>query len=101
MTARIHCPPNSAMQSGSARSKRWLLEFEPEQGKNIDPLMGYTSSSDMSAQVKLWFDTSEEAVAYATKNGIAYRVEQPKTSTRKVAVYSDNFKFTRVGQWTH
>jgi ETC complex I subunit conserved region len=101
MTARIHRPPNSAMQSGSARSKHWLLEFEPEQGKSIDPLMGYTSSSDMNAQLKLWFDTAEEAIAYAIKKGISYRVEQPKIATRKVAVYSDNFKFTRVGQWTH
>ncbi len=101
MTARIHRPPNSAMQSGSARSSRWLLEFEPEQGKGIDPLMGYTSSGDMNSQVKLWFDSPEEAVAYALRNGIAYRVEQPKDATRKTATYSDNFKFSRVGQWTH
>ncbi len=101
MSARIYRPPNSAMQSGSANSKRWLFEFEPEQRRDIDPLMGYTSSSDMNRQIKLWFDTSEEAVAYALKNGIAYRVEPDKIATRKVAIYSDNFKFSRVGQWTH
>ena len=101
MSARIHRPAPSAMQSGSAKSKAWLFEYESEQGKGADPLMGYTSSSDMNSQIKLWFDTSEEAVAYAVRNGIAYRVEQPKSSTRKTAIYSDNFKFTRVGQWTH
>ncbi len=101
MTARIHRPPNSVMQSGPAKSKGWLLEYEPEQGKGADPLMGYTSSSDMNSQIKLWFDTAEEAIAYAVKNGVAYRVEQPKKAERKAAVYSDNFKFTRVGQWTH
>ncbi len=89
------------MQSGSANSRRWLLEFEPESRREVDPLMGYTSSSDMRSQLKLWFDTMEEAVSYAVREGIAYRVEQPKDATRKVASYSDNFKFTRVGQWTH
>ncbi|MBY0613684.1 MAG: ETC complex I subunit [Beijerinckiaceae bacterium] len=101
MTARIHCPAKSAMQSGTAKSKRWLLEFEPESKREVSPLMGYTSSADMKSQVKLWFDTAEEAVAYAVKNGIAYRVEEPKRATRKAAVYSDNFKFNRLGQWTH
>ncbi len=101
MSARIHRPPNSAMQSGPAKSKGWLFEYEPEKRKNADPLMGYTSSSDMNSQIKLWFDTVEEAIAYAVKNGIPYRVEQPKVATRKAAIYSDNFKSTRVGQWTH
>lgn len=101
MIARIHCPAKSAMQSGSARSKRWLLEFEPEMQREVSALMGYTSSADMNTQVKIWFETAEEAVAYATKSGIAYRVETPKQATRKTAIYSDNFKFSRIGQWTH
>ncbi len=101
MTARIHSPAKSAMQSGSARVKRWLLEFEPETPREVSPLMGYTSSSDMNSQVKIGFETLEEAVAYAEKNGIAYRVEEPKQATRKTAIYSDNFKFSRLGQWTH
>ena len=101
MTARIHCPAKSAMQSGSAKTKRWLLEYEPEVKRDVSPLMGYTSSSDMNAQVKLWFETEEEAVAYAVKNGIAFRVEHPQKPTRKSAVYSDNFRFNRIGQWTH
>ena len=63
--------------------------------------MGWTSSSDMKSQLKLWFDSEAAAVAYATRNGIAYRVEQPNEAKRRTASYSDNFKFTRVGQWTH
>ncbi len=101
MSARIHRPPNSAMQSASAKHRPWLLEYVSEQRKTADPLMGYTSSSDMNSQIKLEFDTSEEAIAYAVRNGIAYRLELPKEATRKTAIYSDNFKFTRVGQWTH
>jgi hypothetical protein len=63
--------------------------------------MGWTSSSDTNPQVKLWFATREEAVAYAEREGIAYRVEEPKAMTRRVMSYSDNFKTNRVGQWTH
>lgn len=101
MTARIYRPARNAMQSGTAKTERWLLEYEPEQPRQIEPLMGWTSSADMRSQVKLWFDTEDEAVAYATRNGIAYRVEQPHMPKRRGMAYSDNFKFNRVGQWTH
>ncbi len=99
--ARIYKPAKNAMQSGSGKSDRWLLEFEPEAARSFDPLMGTTASTDMRSQIKLWFDTKEEASAYAEKNGIAYRVEEPASVTRKAVSYSDNFKFSRVGQWTH
>jgi hypothetical protein len=101
MTARIYRPARTAMQSGTAKTERWLLEYEPETPRQIEPLMGWTSSSDMKSQLKLWFDSEAEAVAYATRNGIAYRVEQPHEAKRRSLSYSDNFKFSRVGQWTH
>ncbi|TAJ30896.1 ETC complex I subunit [Bosea sp. (in: a-proteobacteria)] len=101
MTARIYRPARTAMQSGTAKTERWLLEYEPEKAREIEPLMGWTSSSDMKSQLKLWFDTQEDAVAYATRNGIPYRVEQPHDPKRRSISYSDNFKFSRVGQWTH
>ena len=89
------------MQSGTAKTTRWLLEYEPERPREVEPLMGWTSSGDMRQQLKLWFDNKEEAVAYATRNGIAYRIEEPKDPKRRIMSYSDNFKFNRVGQWTH
>ncbi len=101
MTARIYRPARTATQSGSAKASRWLLEFEPESRREIEPLMGWTSSSDMNSQVKMWFDTREDAVAYATRAGIAHRVEEPKDEAKNAKTYSDNFKFNRVGQWTH
>lgn len=101
MTARIYRPARTAMQSGTAKTERWLLEYEPEQPRQIEPLMGWTSSGDMKSQLKLWFDSEAEAVAYATRNGIPFRVEQPHEPARRAISYSDNFKFSRVGQWTH
>ena len=100
MTARIYKPARTAMQSGEAKDK-WLLEYEPEAARQIEPLMGWTSSTDMKSQVKLRFDSKEEAIAYAQREGIAYRVEEPKESTRKMISYSDNFKSNRAAPWTH
>jgi hypothetical protein len=101
MSARIYCPSKTATQSGFAKSRTWVLEFEPESPRQIDPLMGWTSSNDMRTQVRLRFATKDEAIAYAAKNGIAYRLEDPKSATRKVVSYSDNFKPGRSEQWTH
>ena len=100
MTARIYHPTRNAMQSGQAKDK-WLLEYEPETPRQIEPLMGWTSSTDMKSQIKLRFDTKEEAIAYAQRNGIAYRLEEPKKAIRKVVSYSDNFKTNRAVPWSH
>ena len=101
MLARITCPAKTATQSGKAKSQRWLLQFELDAPREIDPLMGWTSSGDMNQQVKLWFDTKDEAIAYAERKGLAYSVEEPRPVERKTVVYSDNFKTSRIGQWTH
>jgi hypothetical protein len=100
MTARIYRPAKTAMQSGMAKT-RWLLEYEAEAPREVEPLMGWTSSGDMKSQLKLWFDSAEEAVAYAERNGISYRVEMAAEPKRRGMSYSDNFKYSRVGLWTH
>lgn len=101
MLARIYKPARNAMQSGQANSKEWVLEFEPEEARLIDPLMGWTGSGDMKGQVRLTFDTREEAVAYAERCRIPHQVFEPKEPKRTVRAYADNFKYTRKGQWTH
>ena len=101
MPARIYCPAKTAMQSGEARTKEWLLEFEPVSPASRDPLMGWTSSADTLAQVRLEFETKEEAIAYAVRNGVAYTVIEPKPRTPIQKSYSENFKFGRIGSWTH
>ncbi|WP_265515521.1 ETC complex I subunit [Nitratireductor luteus] len=101
MSARIYSPARNAMQSGTAKSGHWVLEFEPEAPRKIDPLMGYTSSSDMKSQVRLTFATKEEAVAYAQKNGIAFRLEEAKAPKRRQVSYAENFRYDRKVPWTH
>ena len=101
MRARIYRPAKNAMQSGKARTKQWLLEYEPESRRTPDPLMGWTSSNDMRQQILLEFDTSEEAVAYADKNGIPYQLFEPHVPTQKSKSYSENFRFDRKVPWSH
>jgi hypothetical protein len=101
MTARIFKPAKTAMQSGSANTKDWVLEFEPEEARTVEPLMGWTSSGDMRQQIKLRFETKDEAVAYCERHGIAYQLFEPKPVQRRLASYSDNFAFNRRTPWTH
>jgi ETC complex I subunit conserved region len=101
MKARIYKPARNAMQSGTAKMKMWLLEYEPENARQIEPLMGWTSSSDTKQQVQLRFDTKEEAVAYAERHGIAFEASEPKPQARRTMAYADNFAFSRRTPWTH
>ena len=101
MPARIYQPSRNAMQSGKAKTKKWVLEFEAEAPRETDPLMGWTSSGDMKQQLKLTFDTREEAENYARRKGHAYQVVEPKKPTAKSKSYADNFRWGRTDNWTH
>jgi hypothetical protein len=101
MTARIFKPAKTAMQSGEARTKEWVLEFEPSAPRSIDPLMGWTSSGDTKSQVRLEFDTKEEAIAFAVREGLAYTLTEPKPRKPIRKSYADNFRFGRSDNWTH
>ena len=103
MLARIYQPARNAMQSGTAKSRQWVLEFAPEAARSIDPLMGWTSSTDMDSQVRLKFDSKEAAVEYAEHHGIEVQVFEPHK--RKPIVrpggYGENFATNRRSVWTH
>ena len=102
MVARIYKPAKTAMQSGTAKTKEWVLDYEPEEPREIEPLMGWTSSGDMRQQLRLRFASAEEAVAYAKRHGIAYQVfEAAPPLSRRAIANSDNFAFKRRGAWTH
>ena len=101
MQARIYSPAKTAMQSGKSKTGHWVLEFEGQGAKRVEPLMGYTSSTDTRAQLKLKFDSREDAENYAQRNGIAYIVMEPKQPKRRRVAYSDNFKYDRRQPWTH
>ncbi|WP_135466038.1 ETC complex I subunit [Crenalkalicoccus roseus] len=99
--ARIFVPPRSAMQSGRGRSQGWVLEFEPAERPRLDPLMGWAGSGDTEGQVRLHFETREQAIAYAEARGLAYEVEEPKPVRFRPKSYAENFRFGRTENWTH
>jgi len=103
MRARIYQPARNAMTSGQGRTKSWVLEYAPDGGKEIDPLMGWTSSADTQQQVKIRFHTKEAALAYAKENGIEAVVSEPhkrKPNIRAMG-YGENFAPGRRSAWTH
>ena len=88
---RIFKPAKNAMQSGRANSKRWTLEYEPSERREVDPLVGWVGSGDTLSQLRLRFDTKEEAIAYAERESLDYKVEEPKPRRLVPNNYSDNF----------
>ena len=103
MRARIYQPARTAMSSGTAKTKHWVLEFAQSSARDVDPLMGWTSSSDTQTQVKMSFETKEAAVEYATANGIEASVQEPKKRRANIRAngYAENFATNRRGAWTH
>ncbi len=102
MDARIYKPHKSAMTSGRGNTKAWILEFvNPDARRSADPVMGWTSIDDTSGQVRLEFDTQEQAVEYAQREGMTFRVEEARERKRLVKSYSENFAFDRKQPWTH
>ena len=92
MAARIYQIPKNAMQSGRARTHRWVLEFEPAEAKKADPLMGWAGSGDTREQVKLTFPSADAAKAYAQAQGIECRVAPAPERVLKLQAYADNFR---------
>ena len=96
MQARIYQPAKTAMQSGEAKTRDWVVRFEPKSAQRIDPLMGWTSSSDTDQQVIMQFPTRESAVAYCERHGMDYQVQEPRQRKIKRRSYSDNFRYDAV-----
>ncbi|MBM1220209.1 ETC complex I subunit [Ponticoccus sp. SC2-23] len=103
MRARIYKPARTAMQSGTAKTDDWVLEFPSQTAREVDPLMGWTSSADTQAQVKMTFSTKEAALEYAEHHGIDAIVSEPKTRKPNIRPggYGENFATNRRGAWTH
>jgi hypothetical protein len=94
--ARIYRPSKTAMQSGRGQTRKWLLEYEPATRRDPDPLMGWSSARDTLNEVKMHFETLDEAVAFAAKNGLDYTVIEPHARTLKAKSYADNFSYHRI-----
>ena len=94
--ARIYKQANNIMQSGKIRRKPWVLDFEPADAKSLDPLMGWAGSGDMRGQLKLRFDTAEDAEAYAERAGLDAEVVAAHAPKLHLSTYAARFAYDRV-----
>jgi ETC complex I subunit conserved region len=101
MLARIFRPAQNAMQSGTANTREWVLAFAPGAPRLPDPLMGWTQTTDTEGQVRLTFDSLDEAVSYAERYGIVFEVLPEPEKKKIVKAYADNFAYGRKIPWTH
>jgi len=101
MDARIYKPRKSAMQSGRGKTHEWVLEFRSGAERSADPVMGWTSINDTTGQVRLHFETREQAIDYAKREKLAFTVDEPREPKRLVKSYSENFSAYRKQPWTH
>jgi len=103
MTARIYRPSRTAMSSGAAKTQTWVLEYAADSARAVDPLMGWTSSTDTQSQVRMTFASRKAAVDYAADNGIDAVVQDPKDRKARLRAggYGENFATDRRGTWTH
>ncbi|MDF1620270.1 ETC complex I subunit [Pseudothioclava nitratireducens] len=103
MRARIYQPARNAMQSGQAKTKIWYLDFAHADAREVDPLMGWTSSGDTQSQVRLKFDSREAAEAYAKEHGLDYVVTEghKRAANIRPGGYGENFASGRRSNWTH
>ena len=88
--AKIYIPNKNPMQSGIAKSSKWILEFKTK-NPTKNPLMGWESSSDTLTELRLEFSSKELAVNYAKKKKINFELIEPKKRKTVKKSYADNF----------
>lgn len=93
MKVRIYRPSKNTMQSGLAKTKLWVLETETETPRGPEPLMGWTASGDTLNQVKIRFESVDQAIAHAREQGWEYTIDAPRERKVRPRNYADNFRY--------
>ena len=88
--AKIFIPNKSPMQSGLAKTEKWILEYETK-NPSINPLMGWESSTDTLSELRLEFSSKDKAISYAKKKKIEFEIIEPKKRKTTKKSYADNF----------
>ena len=101
MSLKIYKPTKTSMQSGRGTTKKWIAEYISESDNIKDSLMGWNSSLDTKSQIKLFFNTLEEAKTWAKKNNYQYEIIKPQERKIIPKNYAANFSFNKKIPWTH
>ena len=92
MKYKIYKKSKSAMQSGLNNTKKWCIEVMDIKERTINTTFGWSSSTNTNDQVKIYFDNLENAVAFAKKNNLDFKVFEPNKKQNIIKSYSENFK---------
>tara|TARA_X000001036_G_C20398558_1_gene691785 strand:- start:303 stop:590 length:288 start_codon:yes stop_codon:yes gene_type:complete len=92
MKYKIYKKSKSAMQSGLHNTKKWCLEPLSITPKKRNSVFSWTSVNGTQDQIKLLFNTLEEAVYFAQKNKVNYQVFKPNVKITRIKSYANNFK---------
>lgn len=99
MRVRILKQGKTAMQSGRGGTSEWRIEPELESPRRPEPLMGWTSAGDTLNQIRLRFQSREDAVAFAERRGWSYVVEETHDRHIPPRSYADKFRRDRPKSW--
>lgn len=92
MQVSIYKPTKTTTQSGNLNTNHWILKFQHDGSRKIEPLMGWTSSKDMMQEVRLKFPDKEKAIIFAKENNLDYEIIEPQAKKITKRSYADNFK---------
>ena len=99
--ALIKKPCKTNMQSGLKKTKSWIVEFQFDSSLKKDVLMGWNSSKNTTKQLKLQFDSLDDAISWCQNNSYEYRVDNQTFKKIKPKNYASNFSSNRKTSWTH
>ncbi|KAN0036138.1 hypothetical protein ACTA71_005440 [Dictyostelium dimigraforme] len=91
-SVNIYRPSRNTMQTGTLRTKKWVVEL-PFNPKWNDRLMGWWASKDTLNQLNLRFNSETDAVAYCKEIGLNYNIVEEDVTLRKKKKYGYRFRY--------
>ncbi len=91
LKVRIYQPSKTAMQAGKTQTHFWIIEPEVGGDQYLESVMHWTGSTSTGRQVKLRFDSLEQATDFARSQQWQYQIVQPHTRRFCPKNYAANF----------
>ena len=95
LKAKIYQPTRTAMQSGKAKTKHWVLEYVQPKARFRDAVMGWNGATQTLSQVRLQFDCLEDAISYASRHDVEYYIAPVHKQKFIPKSYAANFSYDK------
>jgi NADH dehydrogenase (ubiquinone) Fe-S protein 4 len=92
----IYRPTKTATQSGDWHGHKWRIDWDVlSKGHRWEnPLMGWQSSADAMQGTRIDFNTKQDAIDFANKQGYEYFVQEPNERKRVPKAYATQFVYS-------